>query len=322
MTPGGYRWWYLDAQSDDGRHALTVIAFIGSVFSPYYAWARRAAARRSNADGGGSRQAGVPAEQHIAINVALAGTTGSAWSMTERGQRSLERGREFLRVGPSELEWRGDALVIRLNEIGCPWPGRIRGEIRLHPRALPAYSYALDSHEQHWWSPLAPLARVEVELDAPRQRWSGAGYLDTNHGAAPLEQAFDGWHWLRAELGASRGADPRAAVLYDAVRSDATRLELALTFDAQGRVERFTPPPPQSLGRSAWRIERATRCDEQGVARVTRKLLDAPFYARSVVETELLGQRATGIHETLSLRRFSSRWIQAMLVARMPRRAG
>ena len=41
---GGYAWWYVDALSDDGRHGLTIIAFVGSVFSPYYAL--RAAARR------------------------------------------------------------------------------------------------------------------------------------------------------------------------------------------------------------------------------------------------------------------------------------
>ncbi len=37
----GYAWWYIDAVSDCGSHALTIIAFVGSVFSPYYAWARR-----------------------------------------------------------------------------------------------------------------------------------------------------------------------------------------------------------------------------------------------------------------------------------------
>ena len=37
----GYAWWYVDGLSDDGRYGLTVIAFIGSVFSPYYARARR-----------------------------------------------------------------------------------------------------------------------------------------------------------------------------------------------------------------------------------------------------------------------------------------
>ena len=302
VAPGGYRWWYLDAQSDDGRHALTVIAFIGSVFSPYYAWARH----------GG---AAVPAEHHVAVNVALHGPSRSAWSMTERGARSLERARNFLRIGPSALVWRDDALVITLDERNCPWPARIRGEIRLHPRVLPGYRCALDRHAQHWWAPLAPLARIEVDLKDPQQRWSGPGYLDTNGGARPLEEDFAGWHWLRAGLG------PDAAVLYDVLRADGTRLELALAFAASGRVEQFAPPPWQSLGRSAWRMERYTRCEERGTARITRKLLDAPFYARSVVATQLLGQAAMGIHESLSLERFSSRWIQAMLAFRMPRRA-
>ena len=34
---GGYAWWYIDAVSDDGRDAIAIIAFLGSVFSPYYA---------------------------------------------------------------------------------------------------------------------------------------------------------------------------------------------------------------------------------------------------------------------------------------------
>ncbi|NBO88372.1 MAG: carotenoid 1,2-hydratase, partial [Betaproteobacteria bacterium] len=35
MVPsGGYLWWYVDAMSDDGQFGLTLIAFVGSVFSP------------------------------------------------------------------------------------------------------------------------------------------------------------------------------------------------------------------------------------------------------------------------------------------------
>ena len=44
VPSGGYRWWYLDGLSDDGRHGLTIIGFVGSVFSPYYARARAGAA--------------------------------------------------------------------------------------------------------------------------------------------------------------------------------------------------------------------------------------------------------------------------------------
>ncbi len=41
VVPGGYAWWYVDGISADGEDAITVIAFVGSVFSPYYAAARR-----------------------------------------------------------------------------------------------------------------------------------------------------------------------------------------------------------------------------------------------------------------------------------------
>jgi carotenoid 1,2-hydratase len=67
---GGYAWWYVDGLSDDGRHGITLIAFIGSVFSPYYAWARR-------------RGGGDP-EHHCALNVALYGAGGKRWALTER----------------------------------------------------------------------------------------------------------------------------------------------------------------------------------------------------------------------------------------------
>ena len=60
VDPGGYAWWYIDAVSDDRRHGLTVIAFVGSVFSPYYAWT----GRRDPLN-------------HCAVNVALYGPRAS-----------------------------------------------------------------------------------------------------------------------------------------------------------------------------------------------------------------------------------------------------
>ena len=71
MTPGGYGWWYVDGVSDDGAHGITIIAFVGSVFSPYYKWAR------------GRRQPPDPAH-HCALNVALYGRGGKRWAMTWR----------------------------------------------------------------------------------------------------------------------------------------------------------------------------------------------------------------------------------------------
>ena len=52
-----------------------------------------------------------------------------------------------------------------------------------------------------------------------------------------------------------------------------------------------------------------------------RSLEDGPFYARSLIESTLLGERVHGVHESLSLDRFAAPWVQALLPFRMPRRA-
>ena len=39
LPTNGYGWWYVDALSDCGQHGLTMIAMLGCVFSPWYAWA-------------------------------------------------------------------------------------------------------------------------------------------------------------------------------------------------------------------------------------------------------------------------------------------
>jgi hypothetical protein len=78
---GGYIWWYLDAVSDDGKYGLTLIAFIGSVFSPYYAWS-------------GWKNP----FNHCAINVALYRLDGAGgrWAMTERRADQLDRSAHYV----------------------------------------------------------------------------------------------------------------------------------------------------------------------------------------------------------------------------------
>ena len=92
VRPGGYAWWYLDAVSDDGAIGLTIIVFVGSVFSTRYARARRAGA-------------GDP-ERHCAVNVAIYPRGGARriWTMAEHGD--FARDREHLRVGASAIRWR------------------------------------------------------------------------------------------------------------------------------------------------------------------------------------------------------------------------
>lgn len=268
------------------------------MFSPYYAWARR----------GGNAE---PLD-HCALNVALYGP-GSRWTMTERGRRSVHAERDALAIGPSSLRWDGAGLTIAIDEIAVPLPVRVRGRVRVMPSAPSGLALALDGRGRHRWWPLAPCARVEVALDRPRLRWSGGGYLDANAGDEPLEAAFSRWTWSRAALREG------AAVLYDVALRDRAEAAapIALRFDGRGSVQAFAPPPMAALPPTLWRMRREAR--SENAVGVERTLEDAPFYARSQLTAELLGERVTAMHESLSLDRFRSPWVQAMLPFRMPR---
>jgi len=108
------------------------------------------------------------------------------------------------------------------------------------------------------------------------------------------------------------------AVLYHGLRTSGETFCVALTYDEQGQAAEFDPPPEMALPKTFWRMNRTTRSDAP--ARVVQVLEDAPFYARSVLHSRLLGQDVTAVHETLSLRRFESPIVQLMLPFKAPRR--
>ncbi len=272
------------------------------MFSPYYAWARR--------QGGGA----ADPLNHCAVNVALYGRAGRRWAMTERGRGQVQREATALQIGPSALHWQGDTLSIRIDEITVPWPTRLRGVVKLHAAQRFDHPVALAAQGGHHWCPIAPSARVEVDLDQPGLRWSGPGYLDANHGDAPLESAFRRWDWSRCHL-----SNHRSVVLYDVDRIGAEPLSLGLQFAADGSVSAIEPPAAAALPSTLWRIARGTRSEGGAPVRLLQTLTDAPFYARSLLNTQLLGERVTAVHESLSLTRFDRRLVQAMLPFRMPR---
>jgi carotenoid 1,2-hydratase len=297
----GYAWWYLDGLSDDGRHGITVIAMLGNVFSPFYAAARR----RGSAD---------PMD-HCAINVALYGPPGKRWALSEHKRGAVRQSDTELVIARSSWSWRQDGLVVHIDESGAPLPRPLKGRIRLRPDGLARGCYPLDAAGQHRWHPWAPCARLEVEFEAPAINWSGRGYADANSGDGPLEEAFAGWHWSRAPL---RGGD--TAVLYEIEPLNAAATPpLALRFRAGGGVTAIEVPPRAELPATGWRLARATRCDHAGSAKVLKTLEDTPFYARSLLATQLQGEAVMAMHESLSLARFRSRWVQRLLPFRMRR---
>jgi carotenoid 1,2-hydratase len=277
-----------------------LIAFIGSVFSPYYAWARR-------------RRPADPLD-HCALNVALYGPGARRWAMTERGRDAVRRSHSNLTIGASTIGWQSDALAVEFEEIAVPAPRRVRGRLRLYPDALAEPAFALDRERRHWWRPLAPSARVEVALERPALRWRGSGYLDWNAGAAPLEAAFAGWQWSRAKVSSG------TAVFYDVRPRDGDPLALALRFDRRGGSEQLPVLPSIPLPRTRWRLTRSAHGDAGCPASLAQTLEDAPFYARSVIDARIFGERVAAVHESLSLDRFRAPWVKTLLPFRMPRR--
>ena len=81
---------------------------------------------------------------------------------------------------------------------------------------------------------------------------------------------------------------------------------------------RRLPALEHGAPRSRWGIERAARGED---ARVVRTLLDAPFYARSLVTSRRDGAPVLAMHESLDLERVQAPWVRMLLPFRMPRHA-
>jgi carotenoid 1,2-hydratase len=251
----------------------------------------------------------------VALNVALYGRDTPRWTMTERGRARLKRNASELVIGPSRMHWDGQALQIDIDEVCSPLPRRVRGRVRVHPQALCRSVTALDAAGRHRWGPIAPCARIEVDLAQPGLRWSGHAYLDSNEGDEPVDRAFRTWDWSRATL-----RDGSTAVVYDVRPESGADRVIAQRFAADGSSQAFAAPPRQTLPRSKWWLGRTMRSEYKVPARVQQTLEDTPFYVRSVLSAGVLGEAVTAVHETLDMPRLVSLPVQMMLPFRMPRR--
>lgn len=274
-----------------------MIAFIGSVFSPWYRWS-------------GRREP----QNHVCINVATYGP-GGRFTMTDRGRSALRQSQDRFTVGPSSLHWTGRELVIDIDEWGAPpMVTPVRGRIVLTPQAVTGMEVALTPDDRHIWRPFAPSAQIRVEMSQGHS-WEGHGYFDANFGSRALEDDFRFWTWGRFPM------TDRTLCFYDATRQDGSTLDLAVEIDGAGEVREVSAPPLTRFRRSLWQVKRETRADPGVMPRQRLNMLDAPFYSRSLVETRLFGETTVGVHEALDLTRFRQALLKPMLAVRVPRRA-
>jgi carotenoid 1,2-hydratase len=276
-------------------YGLTIIGFVGSVFSPYYARARR-------------NGKGYP-DNHCAINVALYGKQ-RRWAMTERGSAHVMRDAQHFKVGPSSMTWNGGDLTIDIRERCSPLPYVLRGVVRLSARTFYNAPVQLDATGQHQWQAVAPHGRVSVQMEAPNLSWEGPAYHDMNWGDEPLESGFRNWTWARANTRSG------TEVLYDVERSNGSRFSFGRCFNA-GEVTARPVPQSHPLKRGFWGMSRSV--NSEAPPQLMSTLEDAPFYTRNHVGLTLDGQRCEAFHESLSLDRFKQPIVQAMLPFKMPR---
>ena len=300
VPPGAYLWWYVDALSDDGQWGPSIIAFVGSVFSPYYAWANKKQPANAN--------------DYCAINVALYTPNSKHWTMTERAQNAIQRTEHTFTIGPSHLHWENDVLTIKIKERVPLLGNKVEGTIKVYPDQLFNHVVALDDQGKHRWGPISPSARVEVSFAKPNLHWKGSAYFDSNEGDEAVSQSFSEWDWSRAHL-----RDGSTAVIYDVRQSNGAERIIASKFNLDGTVEPFTAPERVSLRKTGWGIKRNMRSEKPTAVELLNTYEDTPFYARSRIQSHLLGEEVISMHETLNVNRLKSNIVQLMLPWRMPR---
>lgn len=298
VPPGAYRWWYVDGFSDCGQFGVTLIAFIGSVFSPYYF--------RSRHRGGGQ------ATEHVSLNAILYGPRKARWCMTERGSQALRQSSARLEIGPSALQVTPQGLQVEINERATPFGQRVKGLVSVSfDRALDE-CFELDDAGDHWWWPIAPSARMQVDMERPDVSWNGSAYIDSNFGKRPIETGFASWNWCRGHA-----ADGSCHIHYDAQLVGGAEKCLSLSINQAGEMERIVSPSRQQLPRGPiWRVARPARLPLSRHLDVIT-LEDTPFYTRSQVRAD----DREFMHESLDLGRFCQPWVQRLLPFRMPRLA-
>jgi carotenoid 1,2-hydratase len=217
VAPGGYEWWYFDAEDSTSDLRLVAIFFQGFVFHPGYlrAYRRfRCSPTRSAPP--------MPADYPCVYFVLYRGSeiVGQFMSQFKPDDFSAATDRVELSVGSNGLTTT-DQGVLHLRCEGVPWVLTGRGPKTLEsqqlsanlsftPRALhePMQRRFLSrewSKADHYWVIANPLCNVTgiVELrdkvtnHCTKFSFDGLGYHDHNYGTGPIGTGLKRWMWGR-----------------------------------------------------------------------------------------------------------------------------
>ncbi|MEM1013271.1 MAG: hypothetical protein AAGI46_13760 [Planctomycetota bacterium] len=215
-APGGYEWWYVDAESHDGRTHVVAILFDGYVFHPAYLRADARFRRQPT-----KVRPAIAADFPCAYCVVYRDGSIHRQFLTQVRPKDFEAATNRLHVRVGDCTLSGDGDQLRLAVSGTPWKLTAQGPKLIEDETLsvdlqlqvaaglqPAVGTSNEpsdreriflsramTGEHHGWIPAAP--RCAVEGTVAGEPFQGRAYHDHNYGTGPLGPGLRRWVWGR-----------------------------------------------------------------------------------------------------------------------------
>lgn len=228
-SPGGYEWWYFDAEDHATDTQVVLILMQGFIFHPGYLRTFDRYLRRPT-------RRPPPTAADYPCAYACVYRDGKIWkqffTQFKRVDFEAARDRVNVRVGPSRL-WQNDAGAYELDLVGTPWRLTGRGPITEVDQSMRVRMTFAPTHRhvpiertflsqemtgaQHKWTVAAPRCDVRGSIQITEAgktqdvesrhaltsclEIAGHGYHDHNYGTAPIRKGLHRWIWGRAMFG-------------------------------------------------------------------------------------------------------------------------
>ncbi len=292
-APGGYEWWYFDAESRDGRTRIVAILLEGFVFHPGYLRAYKRYLMRPT-----QVRPPVAGDFPCAYFVIYRDGKIAKQFMTQYrpDQFAASADRPEVTMGLNAMRVDDDGNY-RLSLQGHPWRVTARGpqtdydatlEANLtfsptfgHPPIERAFLSRAMTGAEHHWVLAAPHCRVSGTIDG--EPFDGMGYHDHNYGTAPIGPGLKRWVWGRILTDEAvelfHLAEPREAGLPNEVHFLAADSEAVVEEEGDNNF-RSTDWDWRGLGATLLRYPQEISFTGEPRLRDPRVVDAAPFYLR------------------------------------------
>ncbi len=310
-APGGYEWWYFDADDAGGEYRIVAIFFQGFVFHPGYlrAYARYRSRPTRHAPP-------LPADFPCVYFVLYRGDKIVAQFVSQYPTDQFDADADQPRVviGPNRM-WTDADGCLNLKLEGIPWVLTGRGPkflenqtlsatLRFQPKlAHPAMQRTFFSRSwsgaDHQWvlaNPLCEVSGTVTLADAAtplRLEFNGGGYHDHNFGTGPIGPGLKRWMWGRVLL------DDHVMVFHYAQPKHGPDEIHLLESDAMGSREIAVEGVHANwAGRTATLLRYPEHLSIGPLRLSAPRVVDAtPFYLRVAYEASVRGVAATAFCE-------------------------